>query len=391
MVSARVLGLLAAGVILAGCGAAAPRGSLEGGQSAGAAPALSVAGTAPRGFQAVDLSWISDDQGWALGVDPGCSGQRCATVLETTDGGRGWVTVTDLHACLLEAAPVGCPAGVTEVSSIRFASPDVGYAFSIDGGPYLQTANGGLTWTLQPGREVSAIKVAAGTAVRASFSKGGCPGPCDWSVDEAALGSDSWRTILIPPAAVNHGRVVLLHQGPEYLYVAFLGAPDAGSWTAPAQLFVSSDAGATWAQLADPCARLRPGEVATTFASAPGGVLAALCAARGRLGGQFVTISTDAGADFGPPRQLPTGPGAYTELALTGPQAVFAAVAGRQLVGTVNGGHSWRVLARAPAVPGAPVPVFLGFESPTVGRWIASGSALWSTADSGASWHRGRF
>lgn len=352
---------------------------------------MPATGSAPRGFQAVDLTWISADQGWALGVDPGCNGQRCATVLETTDGGTQWVTVTDLHACLLEAAPVGCPAGTTQVSSIRFANPDVGYAFSADGGPALATDNGGLTWSLVPGRDVSAIKVSSGTAVRASYSKGGCPGPCDWSIDQAAVGSSQWRTILTPPADVNHDRVVLLHQGPEYLYAAFLGAPQTGAGTEAAQLFVSSDAGASWTELPDPCAVLHPGLVAAMLASAPGGVLAALCAPRSGSGAQFVTISTDSGAHFGALLRLPAGAGRYTELAIASPEAVFAAASGRQLVGTINGGRTWRVLARGGTSAAAPLPIFLGFESPTVGRWVASGAVLWSTADGGGTWHPQRF
>ncbi len=352
---------------------------------------MPATGSAPRGFQAADLSWISDEQGWALGVEPGCNGQRCATVLETTDGGTQWVTVADLHACLLESAPVGCPAGTTQVSSIRFANPDVGYAFSVEGGPALATANGGLTWSLLPGRDVSAIKVSSGTVVRASFSKGGCPGPCDWSIDEAAVGGSQWRTLLTPPVDVNHDRVVLLHQGPEYLYVAFLGAPQAGAANESAQLFISSDAGASWTELPDPCGQLRPGLVAATLSSAPGGVVAALCAPRSGSGAEFVTISTDAGANFGALLPLPTAAGSYTELAIVSPEAVFAAESGRQLVGTLNGGRTWRILARSAASASGAVPVFLGFESPTVGRWVASDALLWSTADGGASWDPHRF
>ena len=390
MLSARILGLLTAGLIISSCGST----GASGGNSRGAlraAPAMPAAGSAPRGFQAADLSWISEDQGWALGVEPGCNGQRCATLLETTDGGTQWVTVTDLHACLLEAAPVGCPAGTTQVSSIRFANPDLGYAFSADGGPALATANGGLTWSLLPGREVSAIKVASGTAVRASFSKGGCPGPCDWSIDQAVVGGSQWRTLLTPPADVNHDRVVLLHQGPEYLYVAFLGAPQAGAGTDPAQLFISTDAGASWTELPDPCGQLRPGLVAAMLSSAPGGVLAALCAPRSGSGPQFVTVSTDAGANFGTLLALPAAAGRYTELAVVTPQAVFAAESGRQLVGTVNGGRTWRVLARGGASGAAPVPVFLGFESPNVGRWVALDGMLWTTVDGGSSWHAHHF
>lgn len=379
MLYLRLLGLLLALMVMAGCGAVG--GSNQGSRAAEAAPARPVPGSAPVGFRAVDLTWISADQGWALGVAPGCSGQRCATILETTDGGREWVTVSDLHACLIEASPVGCPAGVNQVSSVRFASPDVGYAFSQDGGPLLQTTNGGLTWAVQPGRQVSSVKLADGTAVRVSFSKSGCPGPCDWSVDVAAIGQQSWRPLLTPPASVNHVRVVLLHQGSKYLYVAFLGNPAAGRQQA--QLFVSTDLGTNWTQRPDPCARAPVRDVAVRFSAAPGGVLAALCAPRSGTGADSVTLSTDAGGSFGPLRPLP-GAG-YTELALPSAGELFAAVGGSRLAGSVDGGKHWRVLVRQRVAGGAPVPQFLGFESPTVGRWLG-GSKLWTTTDSGSTW-----
>ncbi|MGA9774510.1 MAG: hypothetical protein WBU92_01165 [Candidatus Dormiibacterota bacterium] len=391
MLSSRLLGVILSGVVLAGCGSlGSPTHSTAGAAEPANQPLAPMPGSAPRGFQAVDLTWISSSQGWALGVEPGCGGQRCATILETTDGGRQWVTVSDLHGCLAEAAPVGCPAGLPEVSAIRFANPDVGYAFTADGGPYLVTANGGLSWTSPPGQLASAVKLAAGTAVRVSFSKEGCPGPCDWSVDVASVGQSSWRSVLRPPMAVNHAGVVLLHQGPEYLYVAFLGDPASGPGSQPAQLFVSSDAGASWAGLADPCSVSTPAYISTLFSAAPGGVLAALCVPRSGKGRDAVTVSTDAGATFGPLRPLPHAGAPYSELALTSPQDLFAAVGGTLLVTSRDSGRKWRVLLRERSGSG-PVPQFLGFESPTVGRWLGAGSELWTTSDGGSSWRALRF
>ncbi|MHB1892268.1 MAG: beta propeller repeat protein [Candidatus Dormibacteria bacterium] len=191
--------LLALGLLMSACGATSGFSSEANAGSPASMGSAPDRGSGATGFQAVALTWVSPQQGWALGIAPGCLGQRCSTLLETTDGGRHWVTVADLHDCLLEAAPVGCPAGVPQVSQIRFANADIGYVFASDGGPFAMTTNGGLSWALQAGRQASAIKVGYGTALRVSFSQGGCPGPCDWSVDQAGLGQNRWTTIFTPP------------------------------------------------------------------------------------------------------------------------------------------------------------------------------------------------
>jgi photosystem II stability/assembly factor-like uncharacterized protein len=393
----KALGLLAilAALLLSGCGAAAGHGG-SGGSSAGTrgSSSLPYPGSTVTDFQAVDLTWISADQGWALGTAAGCAGQRCATVLETTDGGRSWTTVADLHDCLLEAAPVGCPAGVPQVSQIRFATPDIGYAFTSDGGPYSLTTNGGLSWQVQAGRGASAIKVAYGTAIRVSFSHAGCPGPCDWSIDEAPLGQSDWQTLYTPPSNFNHGQVVLLRQGPKDIYAAFLGnAAGGASGRQAAQLVVSADAGASWTVVADPCAAADPRYGARTFAAAPGGVLVALCetASDSRAG---VEVSTDSGANFGPMELLPRPrSGAYSELAAASSHLLLAAVPGVQLVQSTDGGHHWQtvVLLKTHPLASTPTSTFLGFESPLVGRWIGPPDRLWTTTDGGLSWTSRRF
>jgi len=387
--------LIALGLLVSACGAAAgaSHGSTAGPQSSvGSAP---YPGAAASGFQAVDLTWVSAEQGWALGVAPGCLGQRCATILETTDGGQHWVTVTDLHDCLLEAAPVGCPAGVPQVSQIRFANADIGYAFASDGGPFAMTTNGGLSWAIQPGRQASAIKVGYGTAIRISFSQGGCPGPCDWSIDQAALGQNSWSTLFTPPTSVNHGNVDLLRQGPELIYAAFLGDPAAGAGSQQAQLYVSANAGLTWAGRPDPCASSqRPEYVTAELAAAPSGVLAALCVSRGGAQSQMVAVSTNQGTSFGPLEALPhSSSGLFSEIAATSAKALFVASPGGELVESRNGGQSWRVAIRVKAqiTPTTPQSTFLGFETPLIGRWIGPPDTLWTTTNGGGTWTAAKF
>ncbi|HUY55887.1 MAG TPA: hypothetical protein VMV23_12135 [Candidatus Nanopelagicaceae bacterium] len=341
------------------------------------------------------MTWISANQGWALGVAPGCLGQRCVTVMETTDGGQHWVTVADLHDCLLEAAPVGCPAGVPQVSRIRFANADVGYAFASDGGPFSMTTNGGLSWAIQPGRQASAIKVGGGSAIRVSFSQGGCPGPCDWSIDQGTLGQNSWVTLFTPPTSVNHGNVDLLRQGSNVIYAAFLGNPAAGAGSQQAQLYVSTDDGTTWAANLDPCSRTKhPDYVASAFAAAPAGVLVALCSSRSGAGPQMVTVSSDQGVSFGPLEQLPhLASGLYTEISATSAKALFVASPGVELLQSSTGGHSWRVAVRVKTeiTPTTPQATFLGFETSLIGRWIGPPDTLWTTTDGGGTWSASKF
>ena len=389
----RLLGICATlvlvpGLVLTGCGGSTTQAAAH--SSVRAAP---YPGSGISGFQAADLTWISDQQGWALGVAPGCSGQRCATVLETTDGGRQWTTVTDLHACLVEAAPVGCPAGVPEVGHIRFANADVGYAYSASGGPYSLTANGGLSWTLQTGRNVSAIKVASGTAVRVSFSRTGCPGPCDWSIDQAALGENVWQTLYTAPSSVNQAKVLLLRQRPNDIYVASVGIAQSGAAAPTAQLVASSDGGATWQRHGDPCAASVPTYQTTNLAVAPGGVLVALCAST-RSSRSGVVVSTDGGDHFVQLQLLPsTIRGAFTEVAATGPADIFAAVPGVELAESTNGGRRWAVAITIRPEPQSkgPTSSFLGFESPLVGRWIGPPDVLWTTTNGGATWSPRKF
>ena len=68
-----------------------------------------------------DVSFVSADQGWALG-----SGE----LVTTTDGGASWTRLP------------GPPAGAAH---IRFASPEVGYAWSTAGSLWI-TTDGAASW-----------------------------------------------------------------------------------------------------------------------------------------------------------------------------------------------------------------------------------------------------
>lgn len=79
-------------------------------------------------FQAEDLTFVSTEDGWALGsADCLSGGGICTALVRTTDGGRTWhsmkapsVNLPNVHSC---AAPC--------VNGIRFANQEIGYAFGV--------------------------------------------------------------------------------------------------------------------------------------------------------------------------------------------------------------------------------------------------------------------
>ncbi len=128
---------LVALVALAGCGSSkpgsvqsstAPSAPVTASPSAAAATSPPTSGSpstqAAGPIDVQDVSFVSTDQGWALG-----SGE----LVTTTDGGASWIRLP------------GPPAGAAH---IRFASPEVGYAWTTNGSLWI-TTDGAASW--QPG------------------------------------------------------------------------------------------------------------------------------------------------------------------------------------------------------------------------------------------------
>lgn len=171
---------LAALVALAGCGTARPgpahsrAGSMPGTARPSAAatpspPAPAPAGTsAPGPIDVQDVSFVSASQGWALG-----SGELVAT----TDGGADWSRLP------------GPPAGAAH---IRFASPQVGYAWSAAGSLWM-TTDGAASW--RPGglAQVLSLETASGWVWSIA---GAQPYPDIW---RAPVGSTAWTNLGFTP------------------------------------------------------------------------------------------------------------------------------------------------------------------------------------------------
>lgn len=336
----------------------------------------------PSGFTVRDLTFVSLDEGWALGSH-GCTDVAvdCATTLaHTSDGGRSWSGLP---------TPPWDGTQVTDVEHVRFADSRIGYAFS-SSALYL-TTDGGRSWQLQSGGAWG-LEVANGIAVRV-LGQGACAPGCQYRVERSAVGSTSWQSVSLPPGAFPVG-AQLVRTG-HVLALATYGNPAGGSSDAIGALFVSTDDGASW-QLRTPCVQGagQRGEVdLTSISLAPDGTLAALCVGRmaGQGPGSSVRESTDNGVTFSSrtPSLGQIQPGlvaaASAGVLFYEYDALYrwAPDAGTQWQRTGTGGHG-------PA--GAS---FVGFQTPTVGRVVQAGTAngvvtgsptIWTTTDAGRSW-----
>ena len=341
----------------------------------------------------MDLTWVSDQQGWALATTPTCAGVTCVAVLRTTNGGQSWANLAQLGACLMK-----CGVGAEIVTNIRFATSEIGYLYGAISGnsPSMMTTDGGHDWTVEPGRYTVALDISAGEAMRISSTGAGCPGPCDMTIDVAPLASTQWTTVFIPTPTYDDG-AELLRQGAD-VYALFPGNPASGAAsTQHADLYISQDGGSLWQHEDDPCGYTgtMPDD-AQSIAAAPQGVLVVLCDLRGQ-GSGFIIVSTDAGASFGSRESIPVG---FTQLAAASSSSLVVGNAANsggpgpipyQLLYSGDGGQHWRTAVNLEAQASAVPPRFLGFESVSDGRWIGPDRILWTTTDSGATWTQSQF
>jgi len=375
------LALAAAGVILslAACGGQ-PRPSAG---SLTASPALADS-------HLVDLTWLNSEQGWALAAAP-CSSGLCPRVAVTRDGGRSWM-----------ALPV--PPGLSsnwqlQISQIRFATAKIGYLF----GPALyQTRDGGRSWRRVRSRPVEALEPAAGTIVRIVYDHGGCPGPCNRTVQESVAGSGAWHTLLrIPIAQAGDGvRAQIIRLGTKVTYVPVYGNLAGGQGGVQAVIFRSTDAGRSWQRLPDPCAF---GSGANHYAAAaisagPRGYLAVACDSLSGTGRIFIRTSEDYGSHWGPSQRAPSG---MELLATPRPGCLVLATgdvggSGKftyRLDVSRDNGLRWTTVVTGTTQLGAPaaIPAVLGFGTAGFGWWAGTSQEIWLSRDDGRYWRQRLF
>ena len=144
--------LLGVVISLAGTTEVAAAGSE--GESRAAVPIATAATPVPKGFKANSITWLSSELGWVLGTVP-CGSKVCSEVIGTKDGAKTWSVVGALKAPIPNTSLGG--RGVTE---IRFATPEIGWAFGPD---LYRTTDGGRTWAHEaiPGHGEQVLDLAA--------------------------------------------------------------------------------------------------------------------------------------------------------------------------------------------------------------------------------------
>jgi len=363
-----------------------------------ATAALSFSTTAVPGLADAflqDLSWISPTEGWALAAQL-CTTGTCARLAHTTDGGAHWQPLPSPSAQVQDGT-AGC-SKVACVSGVRFASRSVGYLY---GPALLMTTDGGRSWHAQPGRQVETLTVANGNVYRIAYDHGGCPGPCQPTLQEAPIGSTAWQTLIGPLAYPGGSDAAQIVGSGATLLVAMYGN-QAGGFAA-AVVYRSTDGGASWQRETDPCSGRRPGgeaeeEDLIDMAAVPGGFFAGLCSQHTGFG-TFVVSSTDGGGSWQTAGSLPNvqalgllAAASPTILAVsTGGTGGSGAFTARVLVST-DGGRDWTTGATdTQQLTEEGIPAWLGFETSRVGWWIGDPHSVWTTQDGGRHWAQTAF
>lgn len=325
-------------------------------------------GPVPDGFSGYDLTWISQDEGWALGTAP-CSTAPCTSIVHTLDGGQTWGGLPAPSAFLAQSDV--CSSDCERVSGIRFANAEVGYVYGPNS--FWTTTDGGRNWSHQSGN-AWALEVVAGRVLRVSGADPNCAPGCRFVVQQAAIGSADWKNVALPSAAQSVSAT--LSANGNNVVLATYGNPAGGAERAQSVVFQSGDGGNSWHRLGEVCPQSGGEADSTAVTVAADGSLAALCQPRTPPAAPaFLVTSTDGGQHFS---KRPAVPGtAARTVAATSPADVL--VGGDRLYRW--DGTSWHTVA------GPDKPRFVGFESTDVGRLLAANGA-WTTNDGGLSWSR---
>jgi hypothetical protein len=330
-----------------------------------------------HGVKILDLTFVSEDTGFAVASADCIRGPgRCTALLRTTDGAH-WKSMPN--------TPFRVP-GITGgcaypcVSHIRFANDQVGYAF----GPkaLLMTTDGGASWQQQKGGAIL-LETLDQNVIRVTSSHTGCPGPCNVQVQTSGIGSPTWATAKFISPTVGYD--VSLSRGGSDAYLLFTGPiAGGGAQDARSTLYRSTDDGRIWQSANEPCPQI-DGEVDSyAVAAAPDGRVSVLCVHRQAPQRWFVATSTDDGDTF--TAQSGTVPAATAGL-LTGDATTVLVTAASGMARSTDGGKTWQSV---PDVTGKIS--FVGFESERVGRAVsADGQTIWTTRDAGKTWSPAAF
>ena len=347
---------LVALVALAGCGSSKP-GSVQSSAapsapvtaSPSATAATSPPTSAPPSTQAAgpidvqDVSFVSADQGWALG-----SGE----LVTTTDGGASWTRLP------------GPPAGAAH---IRFASPEVGYAWSTAGSLWI-TTDGAASW--QPGW-VDPGALARNRRRLGVVDRRAQPYPNIW---RAPVGSTAWTNLGLTP---DRSATLTVHSDVAYV----VGQQGAGPIAPSLDVFAGTQ---PVRHESLPCVQ---GQTYVPFAPlgvSTDGLVYLVCdvmnnqpspPAQTQLAYESVNEGSSWNAGNPPPPQPPQGVTAVVGERFAwnfGPDLYMLTGHGWQ-VSLIDRGHGFSLV---------------GFETNTQGVALGTNGYLWITRNGGTSWSR---
>lgn len=323
--------------LLAGCSASHPSAS---GHSAttnsSSAPSSTTAssttttlpgpagGPVPTGFEPQSVTFVSDQNGWALGVAPCATGSKgtCTAVVRTRDGGSTWVGVP--------APTVTVGTGQSDIDEIRFADPSDGWVFGQ--GALASTHDGGTTWkpVAVPGGGYVASLAAGGGYVYALVIAGNGAQPEPASLYRTPAGSDAWTQLGGTTVDNALSGLVLVHGSAAWMAVQASG----GATTFRA--LVSGD----WVARGLPCQG--PSGLAITALDDQN--MAIVCNSGAAAGSEpkLVYLSQNGGASWSAAGSAPMG-GDSLGVAMASPTTIVisAASGASWLYASFDGGHTW--------------------------------------------------
>jgi len=325
------------------------------------------------GVKIIDLTFVSENSGWALAsADCLTTSGRCTALLRTTDG-EHWVSLAGAQFNVPGVA-AGCSVESTQcVTNLRFANDQVGYAF----GPsaFYMTSNGGKTWNQQRGGAIQ-LETLDQNVIRVTTSGSGCPAWCNVQVETSAIGSRTWT-----PAKLGQtsGYGIQLSRGGHDAYLLFFGHPAGAGSNATSLFYRSTDDGRSWQAEGEPCPQANQEIDSVALAAGGADRVTVECVPQQQPQHGYVATSDDAGAHFAPqPGEIPkTGLGGP----IAGDPAAVLVAGGNGLARSTDGGRAWQ------SVPGVNGEVtFVGFESRQVGRAVTDSRIIWTTLDAGTTW-----
>ncbi len=349
------------------------------GSTAGVGTTPAPAGI-PTGFQAASVTFVSTQEGWALGGVP-CSSGTCASIIRTTDGGRTWTPQAAPSTPFAQAPQPGSGPGVGE---IRFANALDGWAYAPD---LWSTHDGGATWTrvaipgLGSGSQIVALEAADGRAQAVAWDGSG-----SYRIATSVVGKDEWSlaTVKVPVGAGPVPQIQLVLAG-------------AGGWMVEVDRTVVGGArlaNGTWTPWTPPCSNAMG--TALLDAATPTDLVAECDGGQwgtpkdARQAGQHLYVSTDGGATFA---QSKASVPLVVVSAISTPTPSTIVLAGSRgqstpvgaIARSTNGGTTWSTVD----LPSGWSVSYLGFTTPTQGVAIVdngTASHLYMTYDGGASW-----